>query len=317
MKIKIMTILLLAVATVLTGVSCRKDSAAIKIGISIPSADHGWTGGVVYWAEQAKKDIQANNPDVEVILASAKDSAEQVDQIERMLVQGIKNLVVLPNEPAPLLNVCKKAKEQGIGLVVVDRGLPEPVADITVVGNNTAFGEAAAKSMGTLLNGKGKVVIMEGIPCQVNTDRVEAFRKTIAAYPGIEIIATGVSNWSTEKGLSLMENFLQKFPQIDAVWAGDDDVLIGALKAYEESKRSDVKFFIGGGGSKAVIKRIIDGDTLVPLTVTYPPKMIYNAAMEALKLDNSSKGEGKLVYAPTDVVNAQNAKDHYFPDSAY
>ena len=140
-----MAVLLLAVATVFSGVSCRKDSASVKIGISIPSADHGWTGGVVYWAEQAKKDIQAANPGVEVIVSSAKDSAEQVDQIERMLVQGIKNLVILPNEPAPLLNVCKKAKEQGVGLIVVDRGLPEAIEDITVVGNNKAFGATAAK----------------------------------------------------------------------------------------------------------------------------------------------------------------------------
>ena len=160
-------------------------------------------------------------------------------------------------------------------------------------------------------------MIMEGIPCQVNTDRVEAFRAEIAKYPEIEIVASGVSNWSTEKGLTLMENFLQKFSHIDAVWAGDDDVLIGALKAYEESKRSDVKFFIGGGGSKAVIKRVLDGDPLVPFTVTYPPKMIYDAAMEAVTLEAGSNASGKLIQAPTDVVNIQNAKEYYFPDSAY
>ena len=104
---------------------------------------------------------------------------------------------------------------------------------------------------------------------------------------------------------------------IDAVWAGDDDVLRGVLNAYRKSGRTDVKAMSGGGGSQYIIGLIRNNDPVVKFTITYPPKMIYNAAMEALKLDNSSKGEGKLVYAPTDVVNAQNAKDHYFPDSAY
>ena len=58
MKMKFAAAFLLVLLMVLTGVSCRKDSAAIKIGISVPSADHGWNGGVVYWALQAEKDIE-------------------------------------------------------------------------------------------------------------------------------------------------------------------------------------------------------------------------------------------------------------------
>ena len=58
------------------------------------------------------------------------------------------------------------------------------------------------------------------------------------------------------------------------MWTGDDDVLTGALKAYEESKRKDIRFFIGGAGSKTIVKRVLDKDPLVPFNVTYPPRMI-------------------------------------------
>ena len=245
--------------------SCSRETApATKtIGISIPAADHGWTGGVVYWAGQAKKDIEAANPGVKVLVSSAKDSADQVSGIENLLVRGVDALVVLPNEPAPLTPVCKQAAGKGVKLVVVDRGLAEPVQTLEVVGDNPGFGRVSGEQLAKAIGGKGKVALMQGVLCQVNTDRVEAFKKVLAGYPEIELLEEGVSDWSTEKGLRLMENYLQKHPQLDAVWAGDDDVLLGAKKAYEESGRSDLKILLGGGGSKAVVKMVLDGDPLV------------------------------------------------------
>ena len=137
---------LLPVLVLLTGCS---DSAAkkLKIGISIPAADHGWTGGVVYWAGEAKKAIESANPGVKVYLSAAKDSADQVSGIENLLVRGVDALVVLPNEPAPLTPVCKKAAASGIPLVVVDRGLSEPVQTLEVVGDNPGFGRVSGEQI--------------------------------------------------------------------------------------------------------------------------------------------------------------------------
>jgi len=114
-----------------------------------------------------------------------------------------------------------------------------------------------------------------------------------------------------------MEAFLQKHPKLDAVWTGDDDVLLGALQAYRESGRSDLKALLGGGGSKAVVKMILDGDPLVTQTVTYPPKMIYVAAQEAAKLlAGEAPAEARIV-VPAEVIDASNAEANYFPESAY
>ncbi len=302
---------------------CRKDEnpaetpAIYKIGISIPSADHGWTGGVVYHANQVKKEIEDANPDIRVIVSTAATSGEQVDRVENLLVQNIEALVILPSEPAPLTGVCKKAVDAGVKLIVVDRNLAEPVQDLAVVGDNPGFGRAAAEVIAKELGGEGEIVIMEGVQCDVNTQRVKAFEEVMAQYPGIKIIDKGSSDWSTEKGLSLMENFLQKHPKIDAVWTGDDDVSIGALKAYEESKRSDVKVLIGGGGSKEIVKRIMDKDPLVHITVTYPPEMIAVAAREAVGIVRGGAIEQSTIIVPAEVVDASNAEQHYHPGSAY
>jgi len=159
-------------------------------------------------------------------------------------------------------------------------------------------------------------VIMEGTPCAVNSDRVESFRAVISKYPNIKVLASDTANWNTEKGLTLMENFLQKFDHIDAVWAGDDDVLVGALKAYTESKRSDIKCFIGGGGSKTIIEKIMQKNPVVPLTVTYPPKMIYEAAKYGLDISKGKSVEKRIVL-PAEVINNSNAKAFYVPESSY
>ena len=300
--------------------SCSREAAPATrtIGISIPAADHGWTGGVVFWAGQAKKDIEAANPGTKVLVSSAKDSADQASGIETLLARGVDALVVLPNEPAPLTPVCKQAAAKGVKLVVVDRGLAEPVQTLEVVGDNPGFGRVSGEQLAKAIGGKGKVALMQGVLCQVNTDRVEAFKKVLAEYPEIELLEEGVSDWSTEKGLRLMENYLQKHPQLDAVWAGDDDVLLGAKKAYEESGRTDLRILLGGGGSKAVVKMILDGDPLVTQTVTYPPKMIYVAAQHAFGIVRGRDLPAeKTVVVPAETIDAANAAANYFPDSAY
>ncbi len=314
---KLGTFLLLAGALLLNG--CGDNSGKLKIGVSIPAATHGWTGGVVWSAQQAKKNLEAKNSDLEVLVATSANSADQVGRIENLLARNVDALVVMSQEPGPVTAVCEQAKKQGVYLVVVSNPLEKPVQDVFVNGDNRSFGAAAAEAMGVLLKGKGDIVVMEGVPCPINSDRVGAFRKTLAEkYPGIRILDSQAANWNTEKGLSLMENYLQKFPKIDAVWAGDDDVLIGALKAYEESGRKDVKGMIGGGGSKITVKKIMNNDPLVKATVTYSPRMLeegVDAALDGLR--NGKKAKRKEIIIPSKIVTSENAAGHYYPDSVY
>ena len=96
---RFMTLLTCAAALIFTNGCGKKDDGKLKVAISIPSADHG---GVVWWAEQVKREMEAKDPNLKIIISTAKDSAEQVSKIENMLVQGVGALVLLPQEPAPL-----------------------------------------------------------------------------------------------------------------------------------------------------------------------------------------------------------------------
>ncbi len=293
----------------------------LTIGISVPSATHGWTGGVVWSANRAKKMLEQENPDVAVIVTTGATTAEQADRIENLIARKVDALVMLCQEPGPLTPVCERAKAQGIYLVVVSNPLLKPVQDHFVNGDNRSLGEAAAEAIGTLIQGRGDILVMEGIPCPINTDRVAGFKDVLAAkYPEIRILDSQPAWWNTEKGMNLMEIYLQKHPKVDAVWAGDDDVLIGALKAYRNSGRKDVQAMVGGGGSKLVVKRVLDGDPVVKATVTYSPRMVEVGARKALEgLRNGGKPlDGvRETLIKSEIVTSANAREHYFPDSVY
>lgn len=296
----------------------------IRIGVSIPSADHGWTGGIVWWAQEAIKDWNEKDPDVEFFLVTANGPAKQVGDVEDLMVKGIDALVILAHDSAPLTPIVEQVYNEGIFVVSVDRGLTKPVENVYVAGDNPGMGRVSGEWMAKALNGKGKIVVLEGIPCVINSERVDAFNEVIAKYPGIEILDSQPANWSTQKGLEIMENYLQKYDEIDAVWAQDDDVLKGVLQAYKESGRNDIKIFLGGAGSKEMIKKVMDNDPLVKADVTYPPSMIATGISMAVMAMRGEQLNGfyqhqipsKIILA-AELIVPENAEEYYFPESIF
>ena len=296
----------------------------IKVGISIPTADHGWTGGIVWWAEKAVEEWKAKDADVEFFLVTADSPAKQVGDVEDLMVKGIDALVILPHDSAPLTPIVEEAYNSGIYTVVVDRALTKEAQDVYIAGDNPGLGRVSGEWMAEALGGEGKVLVLEGIPCVINTERVEAFNEAIKKHPGIEIMDSQPAYWSTQKGLEIMENYLQKYDKIDAVWAQDDDVLKGVLQAYKESGRDDIKFFLGGAGSKDMVKMVMDGDPLVQADVTYPPSMVATAislAVQGLReVPLSGFYQKKIpsrVILAAELIVPENAADYYFPDSVF
>lgn len=320
------SLMIIATALILTMLASLPIFAAkpLRIGVAIPTADHGWTGGVVWWARQAIEDWKAKDPDVTFFLVTADSAVQQTEQVEDLMVKGIDALVILAHDSAPLTPVVEKAYKEGVFIVSVDRGLTKPVEHIYVAGDNPGMGRVAAEWMAKELGGKGKIVVLEGIPCVINSERVDAFNAVMAEYPGIEILDSQPAHWSTQKGLEIMENYLQKYEQIDAVWTGDDDVLKGVLQAYKESGRDDIKVFLGGGGSKDIIKMIMDGDKLVRADVTYPPSMIATGISTAVMSLRGEKLNGfyqnqipsKIILA-AELITEKTAADYYVPESVF
>lgn len=299
--------------------SAATDSKKLKIGISIPAADHGWTAGVKYWAEQEIK----NHPEIEWTIQTSETPDKQIEALGVMGTKKIDALVILATESAPVTPAAKKLKEQGVFIVNVDRGFTEPIADIFLAGDNKEFGRKSAEFIAKRLNGKGKILVLEGIPCTVNTDRVEAAKAVFAKYPDIKILDSQPGMWNQEKAFEVMQGLLAKHKEFDAIWAQDDDMALGVEKALKAAGRDKNVWMLGGAGMKDIVKRVMEGDPMFPADITYPPSMIADGIKEAVKAMKDLTPEqrknftAKNVNIPIDLVEKENAQKFYFPDSVY
>jgi ribose transport system substrate-binding protein len=300
-----------------TGAAQADDK--VILGVAIPTADHGFTGGIVWWANKAKQDMEKAHPDLKVVLKSSASAPEQANQLQDLVtVNKINALVIFPHESASLTQPVAQVKRKGVYVTVVDRGLTDKSAqDAYVAGDNTAFGRLAGEYLGKSLGGKGDIVVLRGIPTTLDNERYDAFTTALKAYPGVKILDAKYANWNRDDAFKVTQDYLTRFRHIDAVWASDDDMAVGVLKAIDQAKRTDIKEVLGGAGSKEMIKRVMDGDPLIKADVTYSPKFIY----DAIKLTSEARLKGERLPATTIIlsvlVTKDNASQYYFPDSPF
>ena len=306
-----------ALATLGTTASFAQNKPII--GVAIPAATHGWAGGVVYWANRTKGELEKQYPGTQIIVKTAGSASEQANQVQDLVTANkIDTLIILPFESAPLTQPVAQIKAKGVFVTVVDRGLTDPAAqDAYVAGDNPGFGKVAAEYMAKTMGGKGNVVVLRGIPTVIDNQRVDAFKAVMHTNPDIKILDAKHGNWNRDDAFKVMQDFLTRFKQIDAVWASDDDMAVGVQKAIEQAKRSDIKLVLGGAGSKEYIKKVMDGDKIVSANVTYSPSMI----ADAMKLTAAARVKGEKMAAtsiiPSVLLTKENAKQYYVPDSPF
>ncbi|MDA3958080.1 substrate-binding domain-containing protein [Oceanispirochaeta sp.] len=291
-----------------------------KIGVSLPTATHGYMGRVNWWVQKSVKDWEKMHPELEFLVVSAASVTKQASDIEDLMVKDIDALVCFPFDSS-LTSVIEKAYNAGIYTVVLDRGATKPVYDVYISNDDEGYTREGTKWIAEQLGGKGKIVIIEGIPCEINSIRVDTIKATAAKY-GLEILDSQPGMWNPQKALAVMENYLQKYPQIDAVYTADDDMMKGALQAYKESGRDDIKIFLGGGADKDILKMIMeDSNPLVKADVTYPPDCIATAVGLAVLGLNDLVFEGfyqkKLpvrIILAAEMITKENAEQYYVED---
>ncbi|MGP5326896.1 ABC transporter substrate-binding protein [Vreelandella titanicae] len=307
-----------AALTSAIGLSGAAVAQEYTIGVSIPAATHGWTGGVNYHAEEAKKRLEALYPDIEITISTAGTAGEQANDLEDLVsLRNIDALVVLPFESGPLTDPVRRVKESGVFVTVVDRGLnQEGIEDLYVAGNNHELGRVSGEYIRERLDGEGDIVVLRGIPTVIDDERVQGFQEAIEGSE-VNILDMQHANWNRDDGFEVMQDYLSRFDNIDAVWAQDDDIALGVIEAVRQADREDELFIVGGAGMKDIIKRVMDGDELVPVDVLYPPAMIATA-MDLTVQHFVSNGPvlGEYILG-SPLITQENAEQYYFPDSPF
>lgn len=306
----------LALAGLVAGSAGAADKK-VTIAVSIPAADHGWTGGVVFHAERAAKLLEASHPGLKIIVKTSPDGASQANALEDLSTQGIDALVTLPHNSDELTDPIRQVKAKGTFITVVDRALSDnTVADLYVAGNNPELGRVAGNYMKEKLAAGGDIVVIRGLPIVIDEERQKGFDEAIAGSK-IKVLDKQFGNWSRDDAFKVMQDYLAKYQKIDAVWCQDDDMAVGVLEAIKQAGRSDIKFVVGGAGMKEMIKRVADGDAMIPVDVLYPPAMVATALeLTVANFYDQVPVRGSYILNAT-LVTKDNAMEYYFPDSPF
>ena len=305
-------------ALTVVGATASASAKDYTIGVSVPTADHSWAGGIIYQAERVAKLIKAGHPGIKIIIKTSSDAVSQANAVQDLSTQGIDALVILPIDPNPLVNAMKEVKSHGTFVTLVDRSPTvndSSVRDVYIVGDNYDLGAVAGNYI-KAQTPDAKVVVIRGLPIPIDQERQNGFDTAIKGS-GVSVLGKQYGNWSRDDAFKVMQDFLTKFDKIDVVWCQDDDMGVGVLQAITQAHRTDIKYIVGGAGSKAFIKMVMDGSKMVPIDVLYPDTMVATAMeITAAHLYENVTVAGRYVLDAT-LVTQQNAKEYYFPDSPF
>lgn len=293
----------------------------IRIGISMPSATHGYLARCIYHTERAIADWEQKDADVEFVLVTADNVNKQANDIQDLVITGIDALVVFPFDTT-LTSTIREVFNSGTYVVVLDRGVTDSSYNIWLTIDSYEYARVGMEFLCRQLEYNGRVVNIEGIPSSHTTDRNQAINDVAAKYPGITVIDSQPADWNRQKALAVMENYLQRYDRIDGLITTDDDMLIGALQAYEESGRDDVRAAIGGAGDKNIIRMIMDDShPLIKGNMSFPPSQCATAVslavmgVRGVPLNNFYQQVlPKRIVLSSALITRENAQDHYFPD---
>ncbi len=224
-------VLVALAALALAGPALAKDT----VGLSVSTLNNPF---FVTLRDGAK--AAAAKAGLELVVLDAQDKVDkQVADVEDLIQKKVKVILVNPTDAAAVVPAIKKANAASIPVITVDRAASGGAVAYHIASDNVAGGRLAAEYVCKMLHGKGKVVELEGIPgSSAARDRGKGFNDSLGAgCSGVAVVARQTANFDRAQGLSVMENVLQAQKEIDAVFAHNDEMALGALQAIKASKR--------------------------------------------------------------------------------
>ena len=231
-----------------------------------------------------------------IVFDSQDDAATEMSNVEDLITQGVDLIMINPTDSDAVGNAVTAANEAGIPVITLDRSANSGEVVAHIASDNVAGGKMAGGFIVELLAGAGKVVELEGIPgASAARDRGEGFNAAIAESD-IEVVTKQTANFDRAEGLSVMENILQAQPEINAVFAHNDEMALGALEAIKASGR-DIKV-VGFDATDDAVKAVQAGE--MAATVQQLPKEIGgNGVAVAMKV---LAGEAVDAYIPIELA---------------
>lgn len=283
--IMVLSLMILAACSMDSGLTDdkkeKKDSMKdVKVGVSISTLNNPF---FVSLKDGIEKEAKEKGMKVTVVDAQ-DDTAKQISGIEDLILQKVDVLLVNPTDSAAISSAVQSANEAGIPVITIDRSSDEGDIETFIASDNVAGGEMAADYLVKELGEKAKVVELEGVSgASATRERGKGFHNI--ADKQLDVLTSQTAEFDRTKGLNVMENILQGDKDIQAVFAHNDEMALGAIEAIKAAGKDII--VVGFDGNDDALKAVENGE--LNATIAQQPALIgeeaVNAAEKILKGD--------------------------------
>ncbi|HHT7855158.1 ribose ABC transporter substrate-binding protein RbsB [Pasteurella multocida] len=230
-----------------------------------------------------------------VVLDSQNDPAKELANVEDLTVRGVKVLLINPTDSEAVVNAVKMANRNKIPVITLDRGAVAGDVVSHIASDNVAGGKMAGDFIAEKLGAGAKVIQLEGIAgTSAARERGEGFKQAIDAHK-FDVLASQPADFDRTKGLNVMENLLASKGDVKAVFAQNDEMALGALRAINAANKKVL--VVGFDGTDDGVKAVQTGK--MAATIAQQPDLI--GALGVVTADKVLKGEKVEAKIPVDL----------------
>jgi len=205
------------------------------------------------------------------------DRAQQITVVEDFISRGVDGIVLAPLDDRALMRPVQDAVRDKIPVVIIDSALQGSDYVSYVATDNYRGGVLAARRLGELLQGRGRIFLIRYQEGSASTVQREAgFYDTMTKeFPGVAfLVKDQYAGATTETAYQLAENLISRFPDVQGVFAPNESSTFGTLRALQESRLAGQVSFVGFDSSPKLVQGLRDGD-IQGLVIQNPAKMGY------------------------------------------
>lgn len=302
----VVTMAVVMIAALALGWSCRR-SGGKRIGVVPKAVAHVfWQSvhaGAVAASREAGVEIEWLGPSRET------DFSRQIDIVDSMINGRMDGIVLAPTEATALVSVVEKAARRGIPVTIFDSGINTEKYVSFVSTNNYKAGVLAARKLGELLGGKGKVALVKNVPGSSSTmEREKGFADTLAEeFPGVVVVGEQYCMSDRARALDISENMLTANPDLDAFFASCEPATVGGAQAIQSRGLKGKVRLVGFDYSETIERGLSDG-VIDALVVQDPFQIGYMAVKTIVEKLNGESPE-KRIEIPIHVITAADLDD--------
>ncbi|MER7199251.1 transporter [Streptomyces sp. CB01635] len=290
-------------AAIIGGISLWNNGSSgksTKLGLSVSTLNNPF-----FVQMKAGAQAEAKKEGVKLTVTDAQnDASQQANQLQNFTSEGMSSVIVNPVDSDAVGPAVRGANKADIPVVAADRGVNKAKTATLVASDNVAGGRQAAKTLADKLGGSGKIAILQGTAgTSASRERGQGFAEGIKAYPGIKVVAKQPADFDRTKGLDVMTNMLQANAGVDGVFAENDEMALGAIKALG-SKAGKSVAVVGFDGTPDGLKAVEAGTLYA--SVAQQPKELGRIAVQNAVRAAKDKKVAQMVKVPVKVVTSKN-----------